>query len=55
MEYMTTAQAAEKWRISDRRIRTLCKEGKIKGFEKPGVNEYTNYEFKILNNESYHK
>jgi len=31
MEYMTTAQASEKWGISDRRIRTLCKEGKIKG------------------------
>jgi len=31
MEYITTVQAAEKWNISDRRIRTLCKEGKIPG------------------------
>ena len=29
--YITVKQAAEKWRISDRRIRTLCAEGKIPG------------------------
>lgn len=29
MNYITTMQAAEKWEISDRRVRTLCKEGKI--------------------------
>ncbi len=29
--YMTVKQAAEKWGISDRRIRTLCQEGKIVG------------------------
>lgn len=29
--YITVKQAAEKWGISDRRIRTLCAEGKIPG------------------------
>lgn len=29
--YMTAKQASEKWGISDRRIRTLCAEGKIPG------------------------
>lgn len=29
--YMTVKQAAEKWSISDRRIRVLCAEGKIPG------------------------
>jgi len=28
-EYMTAQQAAEKWNISDRRVRVLCREGKI--------------------------
>lgn len=36
MEYMTTKQAAEKWKISDRRVRTLCTEGKIAGAMKVG-------------------
>ncbi|MEG2843704.1 MAG: helix-turn-helix domain-containing protein, partial [Ruthenibacterium sp.] len=27
--FMTVKEAAEKWGISDRRIRTLCSEGKI--------------------------
>ncbi len=36
MEYMTTKQAAEKWGISDRRVRTLCTEGKIAGTMKVG-------------------
>lgn len=31
MDFMTTSKAAEKWNISDRRVRTLCKEGKIEG------------------------
>lgn len=31
MKYISTVQAAEKWGISDRRIRTLCREGKIPG------------------------
>ncbi len=30
-EYITTQQAAEKWSISDRRVRVLCREGKILG------------------------
>lgn len=29
--YMSVRQAAEKWGISDRRVRTLCTEGKIPG------------------------
>lgn len=29
--YMTVKQAAEKWGISDRRVRILCAEGKISG------------------------
>ena len=36
MEYMTTKQAAEKWGISDRRVRTLCTDGKIAGAMKVG-------------------
>lgn len=29
--YITVKQAAEKWGISDRRVRVLCSEGKITG------------------------
>ena len=29
--YITVKQAAEKWGISDRRVRVLCSEGKIPG------------------------
>ena len=29
--FLTVAQAAEKWNISERRIRVLCAEGKIPG------------------------
>lgn len=29
IEFITTLEAAEKWNISDRRVRTLCREGKI--------------------------
>lgn len=36
MVYMTTKQAAEKWDISDRRVRTLCREGKILGVIQEG-------------------
>jgi excisionase family DNA binding protein len=35
-EFITTRQAAEKWNISDRRVRVLCKEGKIPGTLKEG-------------------
>jgi len=35
-EYMTAQQAAGKWNISDRRVRVLCREGKISGAVKDG-------------------
>ena len=35
-KYITAKQAAEKWNISDRRVRVLCKEGKIPGTFKDG-------------------
>ena len=34
--YMTVKQAAEKWGISDRRVRILCSEGKIPGVTREG-------------------
>lgn len=34
--YMTAKQAAEKWGISDRRVRILCAEGKISGAYQEG-------------------
>ena len=34
--YMTVKQAAEKWGISDRRVRILCVEGKISGVIREG-------------------
>lgn len=34
--YVTIKQTAEKWGISDRRVRTLCSEGKIAGAFKDG-------------------
>ena len=34
--YMTVKQAAEKWGISDRRVRVLCAEGKILGVTREG-------------------
>lgn len=34
--YMTVKQAAEKWNISDRRVRILCSEGKIPGVAREG-------------------
>jgi len=34
--YMTAAQAAKQWGISDRRVRVLCTEGKISGAFKDG-------------------
>ena len=36
--FMSVRQAAEKWGISDRRVRTLCDEGKISGAVKDGRN-----------------
>ncbi|MFW5668848.1 MAG: Fic family protein [Acetivibrio ethanolgignens] len=34
--YMTVKQTAEKWGISDRRVRILCSEGKIPGVTREG-------------------
>jgi len=36
MDHITVQQAAEKWNISDRRVRVLCSEGKIPGVVKAG-------------------
>ena len=36
MEYMKVTQAAEKWGISDRRVRILCQQGKIEGVVQKG-------------------
>lgn len=36
MKYITTKQAAEKWGISQRRVRTLCEQGKIEGVIRVG-------------------
>lgn len=35
--YMTLKEASEKWGISDRRINTLCLEGRIRGASKVGT------------------
>ena len=37
--YMTVKQAAEKWGISDRRVRILCSDGKIPGVTREGLFE----------------
>ena len=34
--YMTLKEASEKWGIGDRRINTLCLEGRIEGASKIG-------------------
>jgi len=31
MEYLTTAEFAEKWNVSQRRVAIYCKEGRIQG------------------------
>lgn len=31
MNYLTTAEAAEKWNISRRRVNVLCDQGRIEG------------------------
>jgi Fic family protein len=36
MEYITVKQAAEKWNISERRVRLLCAQGKINGTIRKG-------------------
>lgn len=37
MEYLSVSQTAEKWGIKQRRIRTLCAEGRIPGAHKVGA------------------
>ena len=34
--YITLSEASEKWNISERRIRTLCAEGRIEGVTRFG-------------------
>ena len=36
MEYMTAGQAAQRWKISQRRVQLLCAEGRIEGVFKLG-------------------
>lgn len=31
MEYYTTAEIAQKWEVSQRRVSVLCKEGRVGG------------------------
>ena len=31
MEYLTTSETAERWKVSRRRVSTLCAEGRIEG------------------------
>ncbi len=31
MEYLTSAECAEKWGVSQRRVAVYCKEGRIEG------------------------
>jgi len=38
LKYISIKEASEKWRISDRRIRALCSEGRIEGAIKIGRN-----------------
>lgn len=36
MKYLSTSQAAQKWKISARRVAILCEEGRINGVQKAG-------------------
>ncbi len=36
MEFMTLAETAEKWGLSNRRVQTLCAEGRIPGATRLG-------------------
>lgn len=36
MDYITTKEAAKKWKISERRVQILCKEDKILGATRLG-------------------
>ena len=37
MDYMTISEAATKWNLSNRRIQTLCSQGRIPGAERAGI------------------
>ena len=36
MEYITAKEAANKWRISERRVQVLCEQGRIEGVQRLG-------------------
>ncbi len=36
MDYISIAEAAEKWGISRRRVQALCAQGRIQGLERLG-------------------
>lgn len=36
--YMTTKEAAEKWKICVRQVQNLCKMGRIEGVQRVGTN-----------------
>ncbi len=36
MNYLTTAEYAKKWQVSQRRVAIYCKEGRIEGAELKG-------------------
>ena len=37
MEYLTSAECAEKWGVSQRRVAVYCKEGRIEGAIYKGI------------------
>lgn len=37
MEFISVVEAAEKWKISRRRVQVLCSEGRIVGAQKVGT------------------
>lgn len=37
MDYLTTTEIAEKWKITRRRVNVLCDEGRIEGAIKKGT------------------
>jgi len=37
-EFMTASEAAEKWKISQRRVQILCADGRVEGVFKLGEN-----------------
>lgn len=37
MEYLTTTEVSKLWKISPRRVRVLCKEGRVSGAVNKGI------------------